>query len=77
MFDCYITATNVIDVFFGLATKRNDGETECAVCGACPYPPALLREFPTVVDVRVGVQKPHVAVTGVLGSLGVEIFRTR
>ena len=44
---------------------------------AHPYPPALLREFPAVADVRVGVQKPHVAVTGVLGSLGVEIFQTR
>jgi dihydroneopterin aldolase len=42
-----------------------------------PCQPALLREFPSVADVRVGVQKPHVAVTGVLGSLGVEIFRTR
>lgn len=57
--------------------KRNGRGAECAFCGACPYPPALLREFPAVVDVRVGVQKPHVAVTGVLGSLGVEIFRTR
>ena len=38
---------------------------------------ALLREFPAVRDVTVGVRKPHVAVVGVLGSLGVEVFRER
>jgi hypothetical protein len=42
-----------------------------------PCIPALLHEFPTVEDVLVGVHKPHVAVTGVLVSLGVEIFRRR
>ena len=38
---------------------------------------ALLRTFPSVADVRVGVRKPHVAVEGVLESLGVEVFRSR
>ena len=37
----------------------------------------LLHEFPTVEDVRVGVRKPHVAVSGVVDSLGVEIYRKR
>ena len=37
----------------------------------------LLEEFPTVEDVRVGVRKPHVAVSGVVDSLGVEIHRKR
>ena len=38
---------------------------------------ALLDEFPTVADVSVRVEKPHVAVVGVLHSLGVEVYRER
>ena len=38
---------------------------------------ALLDEFPAVADVSVSVSKPHVAVVGVLESLGVEIYRER
>lgn len=38
---------------------------------------ALLDEFPAVADVSVRVEKPHVAVVGVLHSLGVEVYRER
>ena len=38
---------------------------------------SVLREFPTVADVRVGVQKPHVAIPGALTSMGIEIYRKR
>jgi len=37
----------------------------------------ILRDYPTVSSVTVGVAKPHVAVGGVLQSLGVEITRRR
>ena len=38
---------------------------------------ALLRTFPKVRDVAVRVRKPHVAVDGVVGSLGIEVYRER
>lgn len=37
----------------------------------------LLKKFEKVIDVTVRVQKPHVAVTGTVGSLGIEVFRQR
>ncbi|PSC71617.1 dihydroneopterin aldolase [Micractinium conductrix] len=37
----------------------------------------LLQHYPTVAAVTVGVAKPHVAVGGVLQSLGVEVTRRR
>ena len=37
----------------------------------------LLRAFPKVRDVAVRVRKPHVAVDGVVGSLGIEVYRER
>lgn len=37
----------------------------------------LLRGYPSVAAVTVGVAKPHVAVGGVLQSLGVEVTRRR
>ena len=38
---------------------------------------ALLRAFPNAKDVAVRVRKPHVAVAGVVGSLGIEVYRER
>lgn len=38
---------------------------------------ALLRAFPDAKDVAVRVRKPHVAVAGVVGSLGIEVYRER
>jgi dihydroneopterin aldolase len=38
---------------------------------------ALLRAFPNAKDVAVRVRKPHVAVAGVVGSLGIEVYRDR
>ncbi len=38
---------------------------------------ALLRAFPDAKDVAVRVRKPHVAVAGVVGSLGIEVYRDR
>lgn len=37
----------------------------------------VLQEHPSVAAVTVGVAKPHVAVAGVVRSLGVEITRRR
>ena len=37
----------------------------------------LLKKFTAVTDVTVRVKKPHVAVSGTLGSLGIEVFRKR
>ena len=37
----------------------------------------LLRAFPKVRDVAVRVRKPHGAVDGVVGSLGIEVYRER
>ena len=37
----------------------------------------VVRAFPPVEAVRVRVQKPHVAVEGVVAGLGVEVFRER
>jgi hypothetical protein len=37
----------------------------------------LLRAFPNAKDVAVRVRKPHVAVAGVVGSLGIEVYRDR
>lgn len=37
----------------------------------------VLREHPGVAAVTVGVSKPHVAVSGVVQSLGVEVTRRR
>lgn len=64
---------------FDLVRSEVEGETsrDLIECVSARVAEALLREFPAVADVRVGVHKPHVAVTGVLGSLGVEIFRRR
>lgn len=38
---------------------------------------ALLRKFPKAENVAVRIRKPHVAVDGVVGSLGIEVFRER
>lgn len=37
----------------------------------------ILAGHPLVTAVRVGVRKPHVAVSGVVQSLGVEVMRLR
>lgn len=37
----------------------------------------VLNGYPTVDSIQISVEKPHVAVSGVLESLGIEITRRR
>jgi len=46
-------------------------------CVAEDIAKTILTGYPTVTSVQVRVQKPHVAVHGVLDALGVEITRSR
>lgn len=37
----------------------------------------ILKAYPSVTSATIAVTKPHVAVTGVVGALGIEITRTQ
>lgn len=52
-------------------------QAPCSAHFLPPLSPGTPQHYPTVAAVTVGVAKPHVAVGGVLQSLGVEVTRRR